>query len=77
MSAEIKVANYSAEQVEVLKAGYEAGESIEALAAKVGKTVRSVIAKLSKEGVYKAKAKEAELLAQFRNPVAAAAAKAA
>ena len=54
-----KVANYSAEQVAVLKAGYEAGETVEALASKLGKTVRSVIAKLSKEGVYKAKTKEA------------------
>lgn len=58
MSAE-KVANYSEAQVERLKAGYLAGEAVEALAVEMGKTVRSVIAKLSKEGVYKAKAKEA------------------
>jgi hypothetical protein len=58
MSVE-KVANYSAEQVETLKAGYAAGQTVEALAAELGKTARSVIAKLSKEGVYKAKAKEA------------------
>jgi hypothetical protein len=54
-----KVANYSAEQVEVLKAGYAAGETVEFLASKLGKTARSVIAKLSKEGVYVSKAKEA------------------
>lgn len=54
-----KVANYTPEATEALKAGYLAGESVEALAAELGKTVRSVIAKLSKEGVYKAKAKEA------------------
>jgi hypothetical protein len=56
MSAE-KVANYSAEAVERLKAGYLAGESVEALASELGKTVRSVVAKLSREGVYKPKAK--------------------
>jgi hypothetical protein len=59
MSAEVKVANYSEAQTERLKAGYAAGEAVEALAAELGKTARSVIAKLSKEGVYKAKAKEA------------------
>lgn len=59
MSAELKVANYSAEAVERLKAGYAEGMSVEALATELGKSVRSVIAKLSKEGVYKAKAKEA------------------
>jgi hypothetical protein len=57
--SEVKVANYSAEQVEVIKTGYAAGETVEVLAQKVGKTARSVIAKLSKEGVYKAKTKEA------------------
>ncbi len=56
MSAE-KVANYSTEAVERLKAGYLAGESVEALASELGKTVRSVVAKLSREGVYKPKAK--------------------
>lgn len=54
-----KVENYSAEMTEALKAGYLAGETVEALAAKVGKTARSVIAKLSREGVYKAKEKVA------------------
>jgi hypothetical protein len=59
MSAEVKVANYTPEVTEALKARYVAGEAVEALATEYGKTVRSVIAKLSKEGVYKAKAKEA------------------
>jgi hypothetical protein len=59
MSAEVKIVNYSPEQLETIKTGYAAGESVEALAAKIGKTARSVIAKLSKEGVYKSKAKEA------------------
>lgn len=55
----VKIANYTPEQVSELKAGYAAGETIEALATKLGKNARSVIAKLSKEGVYKTKAKEA------------------
>jgi hypothetical protein len=54
-----KIVNYTAEQVEAIVAGYKAGETIEALAAKVGKSVRSVVAKLSREGVYTPKAKAA------------------
>lgn len=56
----VKVANYTPEATATLVEGYKAGETVEALAEKVGKTVRSVIAKLSKEGVYKSKAKEAD-----------------
>jgi len=47
--------NYTAEQTQALVAGYQAGESVEQLATSMGKTVRSVVAKLSREGVYKAK----------------------
>jgi hypothetical protein len=54
-----KVANYSPEQVAQIVSGYQAGTSVEDLAKLVGKGVRSVIAKLSKEGVYVSKAKEA------------------
>ena len=54
-----KAVNYTAEQTEVLVGGYKAGESLEVLAEKVGKSVRSVVAKLSREGVYTAKAKVA------------------
>lgn len=50
-----KIATYTAEQTAALVAGYAAGETIEALALSMGKGVRSVIAKLSREGVYKAK----------------------
>jgi hypothetical protein len=39
--------------------GFKAGETVEALATKIGRSVRSVTAKLSKEGVYKAKEKTA------------------
>ncbi len=55
----VKVANYSPEVTSALVEAYKAGETVEALASKFGKSARSVVAKLSKEGVYHAKAKEA------------------
>ena len=55
MTAKTKVLNYSPEQTDKAKADYAAGVSVETIAAALGKTTRSVIAKLSKEGVYKAK----------------------
>lgn len=51
----VKVPNYTPEQTEKMKADYAAGVSVEAIAAELGKGVRSIIAKLSREGVYKAK----------------------
>ena len=51
------VTNYTAEQVTSMVADYQAGTSVEAIATAVGKSVRSVIAKLSREGVYTPKAK--------------------
>jgi hypothetical protein len=50
-----KIANYTPEMTEKVKVDYLAGVSVETIAAEAGKTVRSIIAKLSKEGVYKAK----------------------
>jgi hypothetical protein len=50
-----KMVTYTAEQTEQLVQAFGAGESVEALAERFGKSVRSVIAKLSREGVYKAK----------------------
>lgn len=55
----VKLQNYSDEQTAQLVAGYKAGEAIEDMAAKLGKSVRSVIAKLSREGVYQKPAKTA------------------
>lgn len=52
-----KTVNYTDEQTVALVTGYQAGETVEALAAAVGKSVRSVVAKLSREGVYKTKDK--------------------
>ena len=54
MTTEAKT-NYTPEQTQQLVAGYQAGETVEVLATQLGKTVRSVVAKLSREGVYVAK----------------------
>lgn len=59
MTAETKVVNYTPEQTAKVVADYQAGMTVEAIAEAVGKTARSVIAKLSKEGVYVAKGKAA------------------
>lgn len=53
--ASAKVVNYSAEQEQVLREGVASGKAIETLAQELGKTVRSVIAKLSRMGLYEAK----------------------
>ena len=49
--------NYTPEQTAQLVANYKAGATVEALATMFGKTTRSVVAKLSREGVYQAKSK--------------------
>jgi hypothetical protein len=48
-----KAVNYSPETTVALLAGYAKGDAVEALAAQFGKTTRSIVSKLSKEGVYK------------------------
>lgn len=55
--ATTKVVNYTAEQTESLINRFNTGESVESLAEAFGKTTRSIVAKLSREGVYVAKAK--------------------
>lgn len=53
-----KTVNYTPEQTAELVAAYVAApvaETVDAFAEKFGKSVRSIRAKLSKEGVYKAK----------------------
>ena len=50
-----KTVNYTADQTTAMVADYQANpsqETVEALAKSLGKTVRSVIAKLSREKVY-------------------------
>ena len=59
--ASAKVENYSAEQTSKVLEMYEAGKgaTVDAIAEAVGKTARSVIAKLAREGVYVAKSGKA------------------
>ena len=52
-----KPVNYTPEQTAQLVAFYKDGTTVEALATMFGKTTRSVVAKLSREGVYQAKTK--------------------
>ena len=50
-----KTVNYTQEQTQSLIADYQAGVTIEQLAMQFGKSVRSIVAKLSREGVYQKK----------------------
>lgn len=50
-----KAVNYTAEQTAKMVADYQAGVTVEALAMELGKSARSIVAKLSREKVYKAK----------------------
>jgi hypothetical protein len=52
-----KIVNYTPEQTAQLVANYQDGVTVERLAEMFGKTTRSVVAKLSREGVYHAKTK--------------------
>lgn len=48
----MKNINYTPEQTAQIIADYQAGLSVEIIAENVGKTVRSIVAKLSREKVY-------------------------
>ena len=50
-----KAVNYTAEQTAKIIADYQAGVKVEDIASAMGKTVRSIVAKLSREKVYIAK----------------------
>ena len=50
-----KTLNYTPEQTAKMVADYQDGVSVEMLAQEMGKTVRSIVAKLSREKVYQAK----------------------
>ena len=50
-----KAVNYTAEQAARIVADYQAGVAVEQIASALGKSVRSVVAKLSREGVYQKK----------------------
>ena len=69
--------NYTAEMTKDVVEAYQNGETVEAIAARLGKSTRSVVAKLSREGVYKAKSKakgtqapkKAELIAEIAHSI--------
>lgn len=52
-----KSQNYTPEQTTQLVEAYKSGTSVEQIAQTLQKTTRSVVAKLSREGVYQAKTK--------------------
>ena len=52
-----KIVTYTPEQTNQAVQDYQAGVSVETIAENLDKSVRSVIAKLSREGVYQSKAK--------------------
>ena len=56
-----KTVNYTPEMTQDLVARYTAGMPVDMIARELGKTVRSVVAKLVREGVYQAKTKEASV----------------
>lgn len=51
----MKTVNYTPEQTAQIVADYQAGVSTEQIAQNLGKSVRSIVAKLSREGVYEKK----------------------
>lgn len=58
MATAAKIVNYTPEQTAAMLAAYTAeptAKTVEALAESLGKSVRSIVAKLSREGVYKKK----------------------
>ena len=50
-----KAVNYTPEQTAQVVADYLAGVTVESIAENLGKSVRSIVAKLSREGVYQKK----------------------
>jgi len=50
-----KTVNYTPEQTTKMVADYQAGVTVDQIAEALGKSVRSIVAKLSREGVYQKK----------------------
>ena len=60
-----KSVNYTPEQTASMVEAYQAGTTVETIAESMGKSVRSIVAKLAREKVYKAK----EYVAKDGKPV--------
>jgi transposase-like protein len=54
-----KTQTYTPEQTQEVVEAYKSGNTVEQIAELVGKSTRSVVAKLAREGVYQAKGKTA------------------
>ena len=69
--------NYTPEMTMEVVNSYKTGDTVEMIAERTGKSVRSVVAKLSREGVYVAKSKakgvaaprKAELIAEIATAI--------
>lgn len=57
MTATAKSQNYTPEQTTQLVDAYKSGNTVEQIAQDLGKSTRSIVAKLSREGVYQPKTK--------------------
>jgi len=57
---ENKAQNYTPEQTKMIVEQYQSGTPVEQIAEMLGKSTRSIVAKLSREGVYVAKSKQAQ-----------------
>jgi hypothetical protein len=57
---ENKAQNYTPEQTQLIVEQYKQGTPVEQIAQTLGKSTRSIVAKLSREGVYVAKTKAAQ-----------------
>ena len=51
----MKTVNYTPEQTLQIVDSYTQGDTVESIAESMGKSVRSIVAKLSREGVYRKK----------------------
>ena len=57
---ETKAQNYTPEQTKIIVDQYKQGIPVEQIAEQLGKSTRSIVAKLSREGVYVAKSKQTQ-----------------
>ena len=57
MTTTTKPVNYTQEQTQQVVEAYKAGTAVEQIAQDLGKSTRSIVAKLSREGVYQPKTK--------------------
>lgn len=77
MTNQSKPVNYTPEQTKTIVEAYKAGTSVETIATDLGKSPRSIVAKLAREGVYQAKSKakgvqaprKAELIAEIAHSI--------